>query len=296
MEKSIEFTSGRNGCSCVKSKKVAWNKGLTKENDARIRKQGETYSERVKSGEITPSFKGKHWSDDYKKMFSIKMKEYYANNPDKVPYIVHHKSKGDSYPEKYFMDIFDSKGIKYAKDFPSCGYFLDFAFENNSYIEIDGEQHYNDKRILEHDNIRNKKLEDFGWKLIARIRWSNFQKMSYDDKQKFIDAIIESIKDKEAADTKSFVTSKIIHDEELSKRRENLINQGKIDKSGRVCPSLILLDDWEYRYNLIMECDVDFTKMGWQSKVEKITKLTRRVISNTIKHFPDRFNNVYIRK
>ena len=44
----------------------AWNKGLTKENDERIRKYGETCSKRIQSGIIQKSFKGKHHTEEYK--------------------------------------------------------------------------------------------------------------------------------------------------------------------------------------------------------------------------------------
>ena len=39
--------------------------------------------------------------------------------------------------------------------------------------------------LCDHDKIRGKKLEEFGWRTI-RIRWSKFQKLSTDEKKEFI--------------------------------------------------------------------------------------------------------------
>ena len=44
----------------------AWNKGLTKETDERVRKYGETCSKRIQSGIIPKSFKGRHHTDEHK--------------------------------------------------------------------------------------------------------------------------------------------------------------------------------------------------------------------------------------
>lgn len=43
-----------------------WNKGLSKENDERIKKYGKLNSDRIKSGETIPYFKGKQLSEEHK--------------------------------------------------------------------------------------------------------------------------------------------------------------------------------------------------------------------------------------
>lgn len=43
---------------------TAWNKGLSKETDDRVRQSGETYKKRVASGEIIPSAIGRHVSEE----------------------------------------------------------------------------------------------------------------------------------------------------------------------------------------------------------------------------------------
>lgn len=50
----------------LNAERGAWNKGLTKETDERVRKYGETCSKRIQCGIIPKSFKGKHHTDAHK--------------------------------------------------------------------------------------------------------------------------------------------------------------------------------------------------------------------------------------
>jgi very-short-patch-repair endonuclease len=78
-------------------------------------------------------------------------------------------------------------------------YSLDFALPNiKFYIEIDGEQHYTDKRIVEHDKNRTDVLTNLGWSCY-RIRWSEYQKLNFEEKQSIINKIktIIEIKNKQ---------------------------------------------------------------------------------------------------
>lgn len=52
-------------------KKRAWSKGLTYETDERIKNQVETLKEKYRSGELIPSFKNKHHTDEAKNKISI---------------------------------------------------------------------------------------------------------------------------------------------------------------------------------------------------------------------------------
>lgn len=51
--------------------RVAWNKGLTKDTDDRIKKSADTLSTKIKNGEIKPSWLGKHHSEETKKKIAI---------------------------------------------------------------------------------------------------------------------------------------------------------------------------------------------------------------------------------
>ena len=51
---------------------------------------------------------------------------YLQANPDKVPWKLNHSSK-QSYPEKYFEDVFKNEGMKLEPYLPLGIYELDFA-------------------------------------------------------------------------------------------------------------------------------------------------------------------------
>ena len=123
-------------------------------------------------------------------MLSERRKQYLSEHPEMVPYLINHHSK-QSYPEKYFRELFDNDDIlKNAISEYKVGlYSLDFAFPKEKIdIEIDGEQHYVDKRIIKHDIKRNENLSSLGWKCI-RIRWKTYKKLSLEKRKDLIDNI-----------------------------------------------------------------------------------------------------------
>ena len=105
-----------------------------------------------------------------------------------VPYIRNHSSK-ESYPEEYFTELFNRENIKLIKQFAVGSYHLDFCDPNKKIdVEIDGDQHYPDAKIINHDRIRNKFLENNGW-TIYRIRWSSYKVMTDKEKTHVINCI-----------------------------------------------------------------------------------------------------------
>jgi very-short-patch-repair endonuclease len=145
------------------------------------------FKSRSKSESISISLKKnprKH-SEETKSKISEIRKKYLQENPDKVPYKLNHSSK-ESYPEKYFTELFKKEEIEVVKSFYIGLYELDFCIPDKKIdIEIDGSQHYYDEKIVESDKRRNKFLEDDGWDII-RINWSEYQKFSFDDKKDYI--------------------------------------------------------------------------------------------------------------
>lgn len=130
--------------------------------------------------------KGRKHSQETKEKISKIRKQFLLENPDKVPYLLNHYSKGDSFPEKYFEELFVAEGIKLTKKHRIHLYELDFCdIEKKIDIEIDGEQHYVDARIVKSDERRTQYLESLGWK-VYRIRWSDYQKKSFAEKQESI--------------------------------------------------------------------------------------------------------------
>jgi very-short-patch-repair endonuclease len=150
-------------------------------------KKDPNYEEKlsIKKEKLSNINKGKKLSEETKTKISKSRKEYLLNNPDKVPYLLNH-SRNESYPEKYFWEIFEKENIVMEKSYRIGLYELDFSIPNKKInIEIDGDQHYYDQKILESDIRRNKYLEELGWDII-RIRWSDYQKMENKLKEEYI--------------------------------------------------------------------------------------------------------------
>jgi len=135
----------------------------------------------------------KKLSEETKNKISITRKKYLMENPDKVPYLLNHSSKGPSYPEKYFDEVFNCE-FEYEKYLQVGIYHIDFAvIDKMIAIEVDGEQHYLDRKIVESDKRKNKYLIENGWDII-RIRWSDYQKMNRTEKEIYIIELIKYIR------------------------------------------------------------------------------------------------------
>ena len=165
----------------------SWNKGLTKETDARLAKANIKLKARYASGEIVSPQKGKPLSAEHRAKTSASMKKFYKEHPELVPYKLHHSSK-ESYPERYFNELFAKENIVgFERDYYVDGYYLDYAFLDKKIdFEVDGSQHYVDPKIVEHDKVRTQRLESLGWKTF-RIDWRVWQKMSNDQKHEKIE-------------------------------------------------------------------------------------------------------------
>lgn len=171
--------------------RTAWNKGLTKETDSRVHAQSKSLSAFYEKHE--GSFTGRTHTEETKNKIGAGVKEFLLKNPDMIPYKRNHSSN-ESYPEEYFTKLFEEEGIHLVKQFAVHSYRLDFCNPDKKVdIEVDGDQHYLDKRIVEHDKVRNKFLEDNGW-IVFRIRWSTYKKMDLTDKQKVIQQIKDLLK------------------------------------------------------------------------------------------------------
>ena len=155
-----------------KGTRKAWNKGLTKETDERVRKTGETYHKRFKSGEIK-SCKNRKLSEETKKKISESMKT--AHKERRAHNIGECRWKCEpSYPEKFFIDVIKNEfqDQNYIREYYILGYSLDFAWVDKKFeIEIDGEQHEKIENQI-HDQQRDKILEENGWKTL-RIKWKD---------------------------------------------------------------------------------------------------------------------------
>ena len=145
--------------------KSAWNKGLTKYTSDILFNRASKLKQRYKNGELTPTFKGKHWSDEDKIRISKHRKQYLEKHPEKVPYLLNHSSK-ISYPERYFNYIIKKEQINAKYHLQVGRYQLDFYnISLKKYFEVDGEHHYVDKKTIKIDQERTLYLNNLrlGW-------------------------------------------------------------------------------------------------------------------------------------
>ena len=154
-------------------------------------KQNPNYEEILKSKKEKGRDGRPHTSESRKKISNAR-KKYLTDNPDKVPYLLNHSSK-ESYPEKYFSELFSKESIQVERYFRLGSYELDFCIPGKKIdIEIDGDQHYLDENIIKHDIKRNKYLEDNGW-IVFRIKWSEYKKFNYEQRKSYISKLINEI-------------------------------------------------------------------------------------------------------
>lgn len=174
--------------------KNAWNKGLTKETDERVKSIGQKYHNGVLEGKIIPPQFGKSMPQNVKAKISKSMKKYFQNNPEKVYYRLNHSSH-ENYAENYFKEILDSNSIKYVQNFYFHGYYLDFAFEDLKIdLEIDGAQHKNDPKIVERDITRNEVIQNSGWKII-RVFWPLWKCLTEEKKKAKVNLLVNALKE-----------------------------------------------------------------------------------------------------
>ena len=150
----------------------AWNKGLTKETSEAMRKRAETLNRRIASGEIKPSWLGKHLSDEHKKRISASMKKAHAEG--RAHNIGESRWNNEpSWPEKWFMQVIENEFTdkNYVRERPFHRFSLDFAWEHKKKcIEIDGKQHDVLPGYKERDLRKDKALVDEGWQVL-RLPW-----------------------------------------------------------------------------------------------------------------------------
>lgn len=138
---------------CNKNFKVSWNK----------RNQ--------KTCSISCGCKLKGKNPEYRKMLSDKAYER-INNGTFLGW-KSRKGKEPSYPEKYFISLFNNESIiGWERDYKVGMWFIDFAFIDKMIaLEIDGKQH-NEEERRKSDEKKDNYLIKNGWKVI-RIKWYN---------------------------------------------------------------------------------------------------------------------------
>lgn len=131
---------------------------------------------------------GRPQSDETKRKLSEIKKKFLEENPEKVPYLLNH-SRVESYPERYWREFLEKNNIEFQQEYRESVYSLDFKIGMVD-LEIDGEQHYVDAKIVASDRKRTEYLESLGYRII-RIRWAEFVKLSIDERSKFVHSILK---------------------------------------------------------------------------------------------------------
>ena len=207
-------------------------------------KQNPNYSEMKKKSGL--SAKGRKMSNEQKTKISESRKKYLMENPHMVPYKLNHSSK-ISYPERYFLRVL--KGFIFQYKVPGTLYEIDFANPDRKIaIEIDGDQHYLDQMMIEHDIKRDQTLKDIGWETI-RIRWSHYKFLDRTAREKIIDKIMSFSLD---------IEKDIIFFYKFKKEKEEFEKNKKKNEK---------LEIKEVMREKIINSGIDFGKNGWVIKV-----------------------------
>ena len=302
---------------CTEKKKLPIDSlGRTYTLESRI-KTAQTTKQRIKDGTIVI----KPVSEEIRKKMSIRRKEYLKTHPSSHHWCCPHMHR--SYAEQYFYDIIAKEcgtQVNWKNNLFVEKYWLDFAnLDNKVYFEVDGEQHYTPEGILK-DNIRTSELASKGWFLISRIRWRSFLQMDEQRKKIYISELVNAFMSKETNQLPSlpempanekqkqhFLVQRIINRGKRKKakrarqiadseKKEIARRNGLIRKDGRINGRGVTYDEWERRKNLIFGCGVDLMRFGWNEMVIQKTGLTKRIISNTINHFPNEFCGKYYKR
>ena len=156
--------------------------GVTSSTIVKAKQRGDFIS-RNKS-EAAKIYPRKPLTEQHKLNLSIARTKYLKENPDKVPYKLNHYSKGQSYPESYFEKWLLDKEVSFISEQQVSIYSIDFRIGDIA-LEIDGEQHYVDERIVKSNFYRDEYLKSLGIETI-RVRWAHYQKLSNEDKKDYL--------------------------------------------------------------------------------------------------------------
>jgi hypothetical protein len=112
-----------------------------------------------------PEFKEK-----ISKIFKKIANERYANGDPTIGWQVRNILT-PSYPEQKTIEYLNYLKLQYARELKVGRYFIDFVFNGNIALEIDG-RHHEDEKIKIKDQRKDLFLKNNGW-IVYRIKWKN---------------------------------------------------------------------------------------------------------------------------
>lgn len=177
---------------------IAWNKGLTKETDDRVRKRAETFRKNFLSGKTV--IKGHKHTEETKQKISELRKKYLLENPEKHPW--KNNKKFISVPCQTFKEKLEQNGLhkgeQWEEEFlvvSGRNFSADVCFPSIKLcIEINGNQHYNKGTLVlsEYYAEREKIIKENGWDVL-QVHYL----LVYNDE--YVCELIEDIKGKLAS-------------------------------------------------------------------------------------------------
>lgn len=269
---------------------TAWNKGKTKENNESLKKAGETYKRRIKSGEITPSFLGKHHNEETRKKLSDIRKKWLLEHKDE--HVWKRNTKFKSNPcenlKKYLLNI----GINFVEEyepFNENNYCLDIAWPDEKIaIEVNGNQHYNnDGTLKQYYQGRHDYFVNNGW-TVFEIHYTKCYNVNIED---FKDILNLPIYDKNYVDIYFSNKQKREKQKEEKIKQYNEAKEIKIEYDKKICNCVksilneINLNAWDRSSKIL-------------SKIEPfIGIITRRKLQYVLKKYDiDLYNKIFNRK
>lgn len=146
----------------------SWNKGLTKDNDPRVKQASETFSKRY-SGENALRLGSKHTEATKKKLSEIRKKQIKENGG--IWWSSRSKCKR-SYAEEWTKRLLETElsNFPFVEEYHFGKWFMDFAWpELKIYLEIDGSQHeWPSRKAM--DVEKDTYCKENGWKCL-RLTW-----------------------------------------------------------------------------------------------------------------------------
>lgn len=160
--------------------KYCWNKGLTKETDERIAKNGQSVSNTMKqlykNGYDNPNspFCKSYWTEEKRKQRSNDKVALYKEHPEKHPNVTCASNRHNmTYPEKLAKDWLESHNIEFERSFfirlDNKARYVDFYIPKyNLFLEIDGEHWHVEGN--ENDMHKDEIATKYGY-ITLRIRF-----------------------------------------------------------------------------------------------------------------------------
>ena len=203
-----------------------------------------------------------HSEENRKKLSEGRLRYLKTLSENPTKYV--NRSK-ESYWEKYFREnVLEKERLfekyKIVQEYREGTYSLDFAIfgkDRKIDLEIDGQQHFKNEQYMKRDKIRNSYLEIKGWKvyrLSCFLIKASFEK----EKERFLEFLGKEIK--EDFDQTEYL-GRVFKYKELKKMKNEEKKKSKSES---------LSNKIEKRKLVIINSGIDFSKFGWERKMNKI--------------------------